>query len=194
MPGFPGPVLDAQATYRCLLAAIARPGTVHTLPTLPPSPSLLFETSAAICLTLLDLHTPVWMDIDLNRHESTVDYLRFHCGCPIVQQRNEAAFALITDSEPPIDIFEFDQGTSEYPDRSATLIIQIKELLPDKGYRLTGPGIADVRQLAVEGLDENLFMQFRRNRDQYPLGVDIFLVSPQEICSLPRTVRIKEKV
>jgi alpha-D-ribose 1-methylphosphonate 5-triphosphate synthase subunit PhnH len=192
LPGFSDPVLDAQATFRILLAAISRPGTVHTLATLPPSPSSLYETTAAVCLTLLDLHTPVWMDIDLKGHIPTADYLRFHCGCPIVQQKSDAAFALITDPKQPLDISEFDQGTPEYPNRSATLIIQVKDITPDQGRRLTGPGIADVRQLAVEGLDENLLFQFRRNRDQYPLGVDLFLVSPLAICSLPRTVRIED--
>jgi alpha-D-ribose 1-methylphosphonate 5-triphosphate synthase subunit PhnH len=191
LPGFPDPVLDAQATYRNLLAAISRPGTVHALPTLPPSPSPLYETTTAVCLSLLDLHTPVWMDIAPTDRASTADYLRFHCGCPIVTRKPDAAFALITESCRSLDISEFNQGTPEYPDRSATLFIQVEGLAEDRGYRLTGPGIANERQLAVEGLDENLFIQFRQNRDLYPLGVDLFLMSPHTICSLPRTLRVE---
>lgn len=193
LPGFPDPVLDAQTTFRLLLAAMSRPGTVRELPTLTPAPLPLFETTAAVCLTLLDLHTPTWMDIDIESNEAAADYLRFHCGCPIVPERSEAAFALITNPGQSPDLATFNPGTSEFPDRSTTLIFQVADLIQGQGRKLTGPGIAGERRLGVDGLDNNFFDQLRRNRSLYPLGVDLFLVSPKAVCGLPRTVRVEDE-
>ena len=193
LPGFSDPVLDAQTTFRLLLASMSRPGTVHELPTLTPAPFPLFETTAAVCLTLLDLHTPIWMDIDIENHEAAADYLRFHCGCPIVLQPSDASFALITSQSIAPSLSAFNPGTPEFPDRSTTLIIQVAGLTEGQGQKLTGPGIAGEHSLAIDGLDNNFFDQLRRNRSLYPLGVDLFLVSPQAVCSLPRTVRVEDK-
>ena len=61
-PGFADPVFDSQATFRAALDALARPGRVAALPPVLTPPAPLNPATAALCLTLADLDTPLWLD------------------------------------------------------------------------------------------------------------------------------------
>ena len=120
-PGFADPPLAAQACFRRLLEAMARPGTVVTLDP-PPAPPPLAPAAGAVALTLCDADTPVWLDAAL-AVPAVLDWLRFHAGCRIVAAPEEAAFAFAADPAVPFDRFQV--GSDEYPDRSATVVLQI---------------------------------------------------------------------
>ena len=66
---FPAPVLASQATFRALMDAVARPGTVKPLPPAAAAPPPLSATAAAVALTMLDYETPVWLDAPLARSD-----------------------------------------------------------------------------------------------------------------------------
>ena len=84
--------------------------------------------SAAVALTLCDFQTPVWLSPDL-RNDKVVHYLRFHTGAPIVDELEEAHFAFLPRQRTSCRrLTLFAQGTHEYPDRSATLVIQVAGL------------------------------------------------------------------
>jgi alpha-D-ribose 1-methylphosphonate 5-triphosphate synthase subunit PhnH len=185
--GFADPALDAQATFRCLLDAIAHPGRIVMAPgELPVPPAPLLPPAYAAALTLLDFETPLWLDPALAT-PAVVESLRLQCGCPIALQA-EARFALLAG--PDGSLAAFHQGTPEYPDSSATLIWQVAKLEAGRGVRLTGPGIRTGAQLHVEGLPTDFWAQWQTNHRQFPLGVDVVLVTENRLAALPRSIEI----
>ena len=76
------------------------------------------------------------------------NYLRFHTGAPI-SDRKDAAFAL-GDWEALAPLSDYPLGSDGYPDRSATLIVELPALTA-MGARLTGPGIRTHAQLSATG-------------------------------------------
>jgi alpha-D-ribose 1-methylphosphonate 5-triphosphate synthase subunit PhnH len=127
LAAFAHPVFDSQRTFRELLQAMARPAVPRTLPVLPPSPAPIVPAAMAIVLTLCDATTSVWLQ---QPHAEAVDHVRFHAGLKLVEQPQEADFALISDplSMPPLEVFA--RGDLRYPDRSASLIIQVASISP----------------------------------------------------------------
>jgi alpha-D-ribose 1-methylphosphonate 5-triphosphate synthase subunit PhnH len=187
--GFADPVLGAQATFRCLLEAIAHPGRIVPTTTNPIPPAPLLAPAYAAALSLLDFETPVWLDNSLGT-AGVRDTLRLHCGCPIVRQPHEASFALLA-ANARTPLASFAAGTPEYPDRSATVIWQVEQLANDRGAVLTGPGIRTSVRLRVEGLPDDFWSQWGTNHRQYPLGVDVVLVTQDRIAALPRSIAVQ---
>src|SRR3546814_2619843 len=80
-------------------------------------------------------------------------YLKFHCGCPLVERSQVAAFALVTDPANMPRLALFAQGVDQYPDRAATLLLQVPSLEGGPAVTLRGPGIRDTAVIAPFGLD-----------------------------------------
>ena len=184
-PGFLSPVPDAQRTFRTLLEAMAHPGRI--LPVCEPlqAPVPLSVGAAAVCLTLLDFETSLWADSIVT--QPVLDWLRFHCGCTIAAEPSSADFALIADPGQIPALGVFQAGEDEYPELSATLIVQVEGLSEQGGKRLSGPGIQDFTLLNVEGLPERFWEERQAQCSIYPLGVDIIFASGRMIAALPRT-------
>lgn len=186
--GFADPTLDAQATFRCLLEAIAHPGRIVTMPErLPAPPAPLLAPAYAAALALLDFETPLWVDPALAM-PAVIESLRLHCGCPIVS-KTKACFALLAGPGAPLAAF--DQGTPEYPDRSATLIWQVDGLAGDRGVRLAGPGIRTSTLLHVEGLSADFWALWGMSHRRFPLGVDVVFVTTDRLAALPRSIEVQ---
>ncbi|MGL5008821.1 MAG: phosphonate C-P lyase system protein PhnH, partial [Paracoccaceae bacterium] len=77
-------------------------------------------------------------------------------------------------------------GLPDYPDRAATLIIEMDVLEPT-GARLSGPGIRDTARLSL--LET---AAFRANRALFPLGFDAYLTCGSRIAGLPRSTRVED--
>jgi alpha-D-ribose 1-methylphosphonate 5-triphosphate synthase subunit PhnH len=181
----------AQGHFRRLLEAMAEPGRVVTLGAeiaRPPPP--LAPATFALALSLVDLETPLWLDQAL-RCPDVLETLRFHCGAPIVEATQRAAFALAADASglPPLDAFA--PGTAEYPDRSTTLIVQVGALGQGRSVRLSGPGIEGVRGLMADGPAPGFWQQVRANHARFPEGIDIVLVEGVRIAALPRSTAVE---
>lgn len=187
--GFTDPTLGAQSVFRKLLGAMAEPGTVATLsPPLPSAPAPLAEATFALALTLLDVDTPLWLDVD---DAALAQDLRFHCGAPIVLAPGKAAFAILCYPGGLARWGTFSIGTADYPDRSATLIVQVASLGTGTSLKLTGPGIETSRILHVDGLPDNFVELWDGNRVYAPQGVDLILACGRQIAGLPRTTRLE---
>jgi alpha-D-ribose 1-methylphosphonate 5-triphosphate synthase subunit PhnH len=188
--GFADPVLDSQRVFRAVLDAISHPGRVLTLaaPETPPAP--LGRASAGVCLTLLDFETPLWLD-GAAATAPTRDYLRFHCGVPLVEIPADARFALIADTTAMPALSAFDAGTDERPDQSATLIVQVTGLASGRGRRLSGPGIDGEARLEVNGAPAGFWDAVRVNAARFPRGVDLFLCAGDRLAALPRTTHVE---
>jgi alpha-D-ribose 1-methylphosphonate 5-triphosphate synthase subunit PhnH len=187
--GFADKVLSAQATFRCVMNAMARPGTVQRIEASAGAPGGVMHGAAAIALMLFDHDTPVWLDGAMSTPE-VAKWLKFHTGVPIVDDPAIASFALVGDPRnlPALDRFAF--GSSEYPDRSTTLILQVDSLSDGAAYELRGPGIDGSTLLSASIQPDDLFDRLAINDTLFPRGIDVVLVAGEEIVAIPRTTRL----
>ena len=190
-PGFADPVFDAQRTFRAVMAAMARPGRIVALASDLAPPAPMTPALAALALTLADQDTPVWLDAPLAAVPDVAAFLRFHAGAPIVADPAAAAFALVSDPRamPPFEVFA--QGSDAYPDRSATLLVQV-ERFTGASLTLAGPGIAGTTTFAASPLPADFAERLKANRAMFPRGVDLVLCAADRIAALPRSVRLVE--
>jgi alpha-D-ribose 1-methylphosphonate 5-triphosphate synthase subunit PhnH len=188
-PGLADPSHDAQQLFRAILAAASHPGRIVSLPAAPVGPGSLSCAAAAYLLTLADRDTPVWLADDFDRPEVR-DFLRFHAGAPIVAVRGDAAFAVLAATTPlPFEGFAI--GSDAYPDRSATLVIDVPDLRggPTRDWR--GPGIEDRAHVAIAGMPEAFWQNCANNHALFPCGVDLVFTAGTELCALPRSIVVE---
>ncbi|MEJ8476364.1 phosphonate C-P lyase system protein PhnH [Roseibium algae] len=190
-PGFSNPVHDAQNCFRAVMQAIARPGSLQPFAAdFKDLPDPLTAMGAALALTLLDFDTPVWLDPALASSPDATAFLRFHTGAPIVNVPVEASFCLISDPERLIGLGNFAQGTPDYPDRSATLILMRQTFNTAGMLQLTGPGIKDVTQFGTSPVPQTFWDQVKANNAQFPRGIDLIFAGETEIAALPRSTQL----
>ena len=185
-PGFADPAADAQSCFRAVLDAMSRPGTVVAagVGLRPPPP--LDPTTAAVLLTLVDADTPLWLDPAAT---AAADWAAFHCGAPRAENIGKAAFACAL-TMPALSGLH--PGTDLAPEESATLLLQVPALGQGTPFRLSGPGLRAPALLRVEGLPGDFVAQWTANHALYPCGVDLVLCAGEQLCALPRSVRIEE--
>lgn len=189
-PGFADPVHDAQRVFRAVLDAMAHPGRIATLPIDLEAPAPLSAGAAAVCLALLDFETRLWLQPQAAT-PAVLDFLRFHCGCPAARHTLEAQFALIANAAAMPPLSAFPAGEPEYPDRAATLIVQVERLSEEGGVRLRGPGIPATARLQVTGLPADFWVQRIDAQADYPLGVDVLFVAGRRLAALPRSTQVE---
>jgi alpha-D-ribose 1-methylphosphonate 5-triphosphate synthase subunit PhnH len=187
--GFAEPVLAAQSTFRVVMDAMARPGTVRRLAGIA-APAPLSPTAAAVALTLLDYETPFWLDAPLAAAPEVARWMSFHTGAPLTRDPAAAAFAFLADSAASPPFASFAPGSPEYPDRSTTLVLQVERLREGEGLILRGPGIAGSRRLAASPLPADFLDRLADNRAQFPRGVDVLLAAADAVAALPRSLRV----
>lgn len=188
-PGFEDPAREAQSVFRKVMDAVARPGSVADLSFAVDGPAGLDCAAAATALTLFDFETPVWLDPRL-RGGDVEAWLRFHAGCPLVEQADQSAFAIVTDMSV-MSLADFNQGDAKYPDRSTTLVMQIEALDGGAPVVLAGPGVKGERTVAPRGLPDGFWAQLQTNNAQFQFGVDVILVAGSMLMALPRSTRAK---
>jgi alpha-D-ribose 1-methylphosphonate 5-triphosphate synthase subunit PhnH len=188
--GFVDAVLGAQKVFRAVMDALARPGVVQALTGLPAAPAPLSPAAGAIALALTDYDTPVWLDPPLVAATEVATWLRFHTGAPVVSDPARAAFAFVADPAHvrPFDAFAL--GTPEYPDRSTTIVLQVGRFAGGPSLLLSGPGIAGSRQFSASPLPGDFAGRLAANRSLFPRGIDLLLVTADQVAALPRSVKI----
>lgn len=177
--GFANLPVDASHAFRAVMTAMARPGEITQVSgATPPAP--LSTAAAVVLLTLCDPETPIYL---ASSHDTPQlrDWITFHTGAPIGLAKN-AMFAIGAWDVLPLS--EFSIGTSEYPDRSATLIVE-RDSLSNEGAVLRGPGIKDDANLSLPDRQT-----FQTNAAQFPLGLDFIFTCGDRLAALPRTTRI----
>jgi alpha-D-ribose 1-methylphosphonate 5-triphosphate synthase subunit PhnH len=189
-PGFVDKVLSAQSTFRSVMDAMARPGSVQRIVPMVGAPAPMMRGTAAIALTLFDHDTPLWLDARMSESSDVVKWLKFHTGAPVIQDASIASFALISDGAALPALERFALGSSEYPDRSTTLILQVESLDAGRGFELRGPGIDGVATLQATIRPADLFERLRVNEALFPRGIDVVLVDDDAIVAIPRTTRL----
>ena len=188
--GFADKVLSAQSTFRCVMNAMARPGSVQRIVSAAGTPPAMMRGTAAIALTLFDHDTPVWLDARMQATADVANWLKFHTSAPVVADSSIASFALVADPEnlPALDRFAF--GSNEYPDRSTTLVLQVESLTDGPVVELQGPGIDGSAALRASIQPHDLFERLSINAALFPRGIDVVLVHDHSIVAIPRTTRL----
>ena len=188
--GFADKVLSAQSTFRSVMDAMARPGSVQRIVSAAGTPSAMMRGTAAIALTLFDHDTPVWLDAAMSKTPDVAKWLKFHTSAPVVADSSIAGFALVGDPEslPALDRFAF--GSNEYPDRSTTVILQVESLTNGPTVELRGPGIDGAAALRASIQPHDLFDRLAINAALFPRGIDVVLVHDDSIVAIPRTTRL----
>jgi alpha-D-ribose 1-methylphosphonate 5-triphosphate synthase subunit PhnH len=191
--GFADKVLSAQSTFRSVMDAMARPGSIQRIAVATGAPSPLMRGAAAIALTLFDHDTPVWLDAAMSETADVTKWLKFHTGAPVIADCSICSFALIGDPRalPALDRFAF--GSNEYPDRSTTLILQVGSLTEGSHFELRGPGIDGSAVLRARVEPADLFERLAINAALFPRGIDVVLVADDAIVAIPRTTRLAAK-
>lgn len=188
-PGLADPSHDAQQLFRAILDATAHPGRIVSPPGAPAGPGALSAAATAYLLTLADRDTPVWLASDFDQPEVR-NFLRFHAGAPIVATRAEASFGVAAaGTAQPFDGFNL--GTDAYPDRSATLLVEVPDLRSGPIRHWRGPGIADRTSVAIAGLADEFWSDWAANHGLFPCGVDLVFTAGTELCALPRSIAVE---
>jgi alpha-D-ribose 1-methylphosphonate 5-triphosphate synthase subunit PhnH len=192
-PGFADKVLSAQSTFRSVMDALARPGSVQRVVPVAGTPGPMMRSTAAIALTLFDHDTPIWLDAPMSEGSDVVIWLKFHTGAPVILDSTIASFALIADGAMLPALERFALGSNEYPDRSTTLIVQVDSLSAGRAYELRGPGIDGAATLQATIRPADLFERLRINETLFPRGIDLVLVADDAVVAIPRTTRVVSK-
>lgn len=180
--GFADPAIQSAHAFRSVMEAMARPGTIHPIGGAEP-PAPLSAAGGAVLLTLCDTDTPVYLAGKMDC-EPVRAWLAFHTGAPLTGPAH-CVFAVGTwDALNPISAYPI--GTAEYPDRSATLIVESADL-SKSGAKLEGPGIKSAASLALPDVQA-----FQNNNALFPLGLDFILTCNSQLAALPRSTKVSE--
>ena len=177
--GFADPAVASAHGFRAAMDVMARPGEIREIKG-GMAPEGLSIAAASLLLTLCDPETGIYLASDV---DSTAlrGWITFHTGAPLVGPE-DAMFALGTWGALPLS--RFPVGTAEYPDRSATLIVEMAELVAE-GAELRGPGIRDRAALNLPEREA-----FRTNAARYPLGLDFYFTCGKALAALPRSTKV----
>ncbi|MEM7505935.1 MAG: phosphonate C-P lyase system protein PhnH [Pseudomonadota bacterium] len=177
--GFADTPIDAAHAFRAIMTALARPGQIErVVGARPPAP--LSAAAGAVLLTLCGPETPVFL-APSHDNQAVRGWIGFYTGAPI-SEPVLAEFAVGEWADLPLERFR--AGTPDYPDRSATLIVEM-EALAAEGVVLTGPGIESEARLSLPDR-----AAFQANAANYPLGLDFFFTCGDRIAGLPRSTRV----
>ena len=145
--GFADLSVQSATAFRSVLQAMARPGTIHQLAgAAPPSP--LSGAAGVVLLTLCDPETPLFVGASVDTPDLR-SWISFHTGAPF-SAASKAVIAIGSWQDfTPLSAFPV--GSAEYPDRSTTLITELKSLgrKGSNACRLSGPGIQNFSTLCL---------------------------------------------
>ena len=188
--GFTDASHGSQSVFRTLLNAFSYPGKPMEMPLDCGLPSVGQAAASATLLSLLDSDITVWLSQSFN-NSNTANWLRFHTGCKLVQDIRDAKFIWIAFGDPLPELSNLSIGTDEYPDESATCILETEGFHTEtKEWILKGPGINGEQSIKVFGLSDKFIEQWTANHKIFPRGIDVILTSTNQIVGLPRTTHI----
>lgn len=180
--GFSDAPREAARAFRQILEAMARPGSIRTVAgALPPAP--LSVAAGVALLTLADGTTPLHLAGDADCGPVR-DWVAFHIGAPLCPAA-DAAFA-VGKWEALQPVGRFRTGLPDYPDRSATLVVEL-DRLTNHGPCLTGPGIETATWLSLPET-----AAFHANRTLFPLSFDCIFTCRDRLAGLPRSTRLEK--
>lgn len=164
-----------NATYEALMWALARPGTVQTL----PQPGL-----EAIVETLVDGECRVFSS------RKALLPLIASTGAAITGVRDADHAFLDLEGEAGLrDLAVVPAGSHLYPDDGAS-VFSAARIGEGQGLRLRGPGIETHEDIRLGGLRPDVWT-LRAQRCLYPTGFELFFVDGDRVVGLPRSTTVE---
>ncbi len=183
------PQNGTQNVFHAIMEAMSHPGKIIEIDDLPDAPSPLHAVSAAICKSLADFETPLWIDTAIAARGAALNHLRFQCGCRLTVDPFAARTALLTNAHD-LGVFKrFNVGTEERPELSATIIVQASGMRANAGVRLSGAGLKKARRLEIDGVGSAFWAAVAANGLYFPRGVDFIVAANDAFVCLPRTIK-----
>jgi alpha-D-ribose 1-methylphosphonate 5-triphosphate synthase subunit PhnH len=188
-------VFDSQAIFRTVLDAMARPGTVATLPAADDRcPLADYRPLAAVARALLDHEVGFAVAPGDDEAGELARYLVAATGSRPVAP-GEADYAIARAPLPRGLLTSLKRGTLTFPDEGATLLVLTPDFArPDAGpvATLTGPGIPGARTVRLAGLTAQDLAERRVANAEFPRGIDLLLIDPLgRVSCLPRTTGVR---
>lgn len=177
------PVADTRGTFRAVLMAMSRPGTVQRAPTGP--------ADRAAVATLVDHEVGFYTEDEAIeealRAEGRLDRRPF-----------EEAEVVHVNGSTDGRVVDARRGTLKEPARGATLVYRVGGVIEGTpagngttGIRLSGPGVPDTRTLAVTGLPGDEAEAIAEAQSSYPRGVDVVLTAGDRVAAIPRSADLE---
>jgi alpha-D-ribose 1-methylphosphonate 5-triphosphate synthase subunit PhnH len=191
------PIRDSQQIFRELMMALAFPGKIHQLrPLSLAGVAADFQYLLQPLLTLLDLESAFHVHAsDPELQETITRYLSINTNSRSTE-RTEADFVLCLDPTLDGGFAKLKKGSLAQPNDSATVFYRVDGITAEPegdgvGLTLQGPGIRSQRSVRVTGLSPAEIDQWARSRRDYPMGIDIYLISRGgDLVGLPRSVEL----
>ncbi|RBI58724.1 phosphonate C-P lyase system protein PhnH [halophilic archaeon] len=196
------PVDDTRDTFRALVDAMSRPGTVERTPVAP--------AHHAVAATLVDHE--VTMHGGDDRLRTALDWESRHSEAAF-----EEADIVFVDGDTSGCVVDAKRGSLKEPSDGATVVYRVDALVapdetavsddpadgldtrdaqtdgndaPELVLSLSGPGVPGSRRVGVRGLPEDEVEAIAEAQSAYPRGVDVYLTTDDRLVALPRSVDV----
>ncbi|MGE0803464.1 MAG: phosphonate C-P lyase system protein PhnH [Lautropia sp.] len=191
--GFAAPVADRQRTFRAVLSAMARPGTVqHAAGPDFDHPAVASPALTAVLLTLADRETAVWLSPRLARHPSLAAFARFFTGCTLVADPAAAALLCCAAADTPALVLDaLELGSDEAPHLGATLVVDAQGLSTGRALTLTGPGVEQPLAVRIDLPDDRVWQQRQALEPAFPRGIELLFACGERLLAIPRSTHLE---
>jgi alpha-D-ribose 1-methylphosphonate 5-triphosphate synthase subunit PhnH len=172
------PVHDTRETFDGLLAAMSRPGTVHTV---------VAPADHAVVATLVDHEVTVATEDETLRNALS--------GQGRLDSANpETADVVHVCEHTGVDVQECKRGSLVEPSDGATVIYRVETVNSGRTdattMTLSGPGVDGVTEFSVS-LPERELSALAEAQSGYPKGVDAVFAAENRIVAIPRSVTME---
>lgn len=190
-------VHDIQSVYRKVLNAMSRPGVLENISEEAEKNDIninFYGGSFLVMLMILDrevsFNVVSEQGNDVSKLISEITYAQVK---PV--EESDYIFVLEDKTVEILDevIEKCKIGNLVDPQKSATIIAEVKCISKDGDIALEGPGIQDVNKISICG--DKKWISARKNKnEEYPLGVElIFVDENSNLVCIPRTTKIIDK-
>jgi len=107
-----------------------------------------------------------------------------------VREQAVADFAVLNALHAEQGLEYWKRGTPEYPDQSASLIIQTTSLTQGEAVQFSGPGIETTTTVHIANIMPSFWKARAEVNAVAPLGLDLIFVTPHDILCCPRSTRV----
>lgn len=172
------PVHDTRRTFDRLLAAMSRPGTVHTVPA---------PADHAVLATLVDHEVTVATD-DGTLRDALSGQGRLDSARP------ENADVVHVRECSDVDVRECERGSLVEPSDGATVVYRVGTVSsrPTDATTVTllGPGVDGLTEFSMS-LPEQELSALAEAQSGYPRGVDAVFAAEDRLAAVPRSVTVE---